>query len=241
MIVLDTVNKSLQLLLSGTGTIPWTTSYASITATTFALGSADGYTSGTTPQTIVAAPIGSTQIQIKYISIQNSSGGAVTATIRLNNNGSLKLLVVNTLQTNEQLQYIDTVGFGVIDSNGNVKSGVIGPTGPVGSGPTGNTGPAGPTTVHTGTATLDFGTANPPIRECTAVVGTQTGILASSAITIWISGDDVTASNGASNHIIGSKLITFTAESIVIGTSFTIRAISEGEVSGTFNVHWSWT
>lgn len=152
MILLDATTKSLEILLDGvpSAEFPWTSSYAEITTTTFSPASNDGVTNSGSAVTLVAAPGGaSTQRQLKYLSVYNAANAARVVTIRLNNNGTFRILYHPTLQPGEALQYIDTDGFSTYDTYGSFKDvGTMGPTGP--SGPTGPTGPTGAASIITG-------------------------------------------------------------------------------------------
>jgi hypothetical protein len=245
MIILDTTSKSLEIALGGTPSaeFPFTASWVEVTASAFTPGETDGNTTGSTAVTLVAAPGGaSTQRQLKALTTYNASNASQTVTIQLNNNTNLRTIFKHTLGVGERVEYVDTTGFRVFDVNGAIKgTGAIGATGPTGSaGATGAAGPTGAGLGATAKATLDFGTANPPLREATLAITGQTTIGASPAITVWISGDDATATNSQENHKIAMRILSLTAESIIAGTGFTIRGISEGDISGTISLHWMW-
>lgn len=90
-----------------------------------------------------------------------------------------------------------------------------------------------------GSSTIDFGT---PTQRKTDVAVTITGLSriksTSQVQTFFIA--DSTADNDTDAHLIASRLVRLTVEQVTAGTGFTIRAMSEGEVHGTFNIRWNW-
>lgn len=111
MILLDATTKSLEILLAGaitTTQLPYTAHYVDITTATAVVSSmaeGDGTSNSTTAVTIVAAPGASTTRQVKYLSVYNADTVAATVTVRLNNNGTTRILVKTTLQVGETLEY----------------------------------------------------------------------------------------------------------------------------------------
>lgn len=81
-------------------------------------------TNSGTAVTIVDAPgADSIYLQLKSVSIVNIDTAAVTLTIQLNDTAtSVISLFVVTLEVGDNLQYIDTDGFRVLDKNGKVKT-----------------------------------------------------------------------------------------------------------------------
>lgn len=94
------------------------------------------------------------------------------------------------------------------------------------------------TNVNEGTATLDFGTI-PGSTNSSVVVSSQTGILATSNIKIWIQ-DDTTATHNEEEHRIVALNSVITAGTIVPNTSFTIYLYTTLRLTGTFKVRWEW-
>ena len=134
-------------------------------------------------------------------------------------------------------------------SQGSAKSFTQGPTGPTGSigltgstgatGPQGATGPVG-TAFYTGQATIDFGSA-PGTNTTSIVVTGQTNILTTSTISSFIMGDSTASGSIGHNADEHSMVpITLTADTIVVGTSFTINAVSQWRLESTFIVRWVW-
>jgi hypothetical protein len=126
MIILDSITKSLELILSSTvatSELPWTASFVDITTTSFSPLSSDGNSTGTSPVVIVSAPLSNTQRQIKSLSIHNQDTAVAMVTVRLNNNSSRRNICIVELQPNETLMYIDTAGFYVSQYDGTIKTG----------------------------------------------------------------------------------------------------------------------
>ncbi|MCZ2224551.1 MAG: hypothetical protein LC122_13080 [Chitinophagales bacterium] len=94
------------------------------------------------------------------------------------------------------------------------------------------------TNVNEGTATLDFGTI-PGSTNSSVVVSSQTGILATSNIKVWIQ-DDTTATHNEEEHRIVALNSVITAGTIVPNTSFTIYLYTTLRLTGTFKVRWEW-
>lgn len=153
MIILDTPTKTLEILLAvgvTTTQLPYVVSYIEMPA--YKPTNNDGATNNTTAVTIVDAPTITLQRQIKLITIYNADTTAKTVTIRLNDNGTFRILVKIILLVGSTLVYTDGEGFRVIDINGAVLG--IGTTGS-----TGATGPQGPQ----GVPGFDADEPEPPI------------------------------------------------------------------------------
>ena len=128
--ILDTTTKSIEAYLGGAITsnqLPVMTAWADHTTTTFAPGGTDILTNGVTAVTIVGVPGASTQRQVKYINIYNYDTVAATVYVRLNNNSTMRILMVATLQPGETLMWSADNGWQVITNNGQIKTtGVLG-------------------------------------------------------------------------------------------------------------------
>lgn len=92
---------------------------------------------------------------------------------------------------------------------------------------------------HTGAATIDFGAA-PGTNIATVTITGQPQIYATSQITAWISGMSSTASHNATEHAIMPLAMTVTPTAIVVGTGFTLTALTQLRLTGTIQVNWSW-
>lgn len=123
MITLDTVNKSLEVLLGGvvaTSQLPITASFADVTTTTYIPQSNDNITNNTTAITIVSAPVALTQRQVKLLTIYNADTASATVIIRLNNSGVFRILVSIALLSGYTLVYSAEGDFYVITSTGSI-------------------------------------------------------------------------------------------------------------------------
>jgi hypothetical protein len=119
MLVLDSILKSITVAMSGaaaTTNPDFVTAYSDDTGSAFTEGSSDGALNGTTQVTLVSAPAALTKRLIKSIFIQNKDTAAVTITVTLNNNGTLRNLAKVTLQVGDTWSTD-----GVTDINGNFK------------------------------------------------------------------------------------------------------------------------
>ncbi len=72
-LILDTTTKSLEINLSAAGSVDYIVSWADNTTTAFTPGMEQGNLTGSGDATIVPAPAGSTQRQIKWVSVRNRS------------------------------------------------------------------------------------------------------------------------------------------------------------------------
>ncbi len=127
MIILDATTKSLEVVLGGavaTNQLPFTAGYTDMVASP-AFVESDGQTNGATAVTLVAAPVANVQRTVNHLSLFNADTAAVTATIRLNNNGTLRKIFVATLASGDNLGYTPENQFQVHDSSGNLKTTVL--------------------------------------------------------------------------------------------------------------------
>ena len=88
----------------------------------------------------------------------------------------------------------------------------------------------------TGTATIDFGSA-PGTNVVTTTITGQTGILVGSHAESWMMGSTTATHNAYEHAVVPIKLSCGT---IVVGTGFTITAVTEWRLTGIFIVHWVW-
>jgi len=124
--ILDSTTKTIELILGAAATtnaMPVTVDYVDITTTTTVPGSLDSASNGTTLVTIVAAPAASTQRKINLITVYNADTASKAVTIRLNNNTTLRNIVVVTLQVGDTLYFTDTNGWSVLSATGLIKNG----------------------------------------------------------------------------------------------------------------------
>lgn len=125
MIILDSTNKSLQVVLGGsitTSQLPFISSYVDITATTFTPATQDGQSNNTTAVTVMSSPATSTQRQLKYLQVYNADTVQAAVIVQFNNNSTLRTLLSVTLQPSYTLTYNVESGWTVTDSNGFVQT-----------------------------------------------------------------------------------------------------------------------
>lgn len=125
MIILDTTTKSLEFRLSGAvgaTQLPFTSFYVDHTTSAYTPGEADGASNNATAITLVAAPAASTHRSVKTLNIYNADNTTATVTIQLNNNGTIRTLLVVTLSVADTLIYTDVNGWEVINTSGQKKS-----------------------------------------------------------------------------------------------------------------------
>lgn len=113
MIILDATTKSLEVVLGGaitTNQLPFTTHYVDINSSDLSVSAPaenDGQTNNTTAVAIVAAPASGKIRVVKTISIYNADTVSATVTIRVNNNGTTRIVFKATLATGDTLNYED--------------------------------------------------------------------------------------------------------------------------------------
>jgi hypothetical protein len=180
MPVLNLPSKSLEIVLGGAPSqeLPWNSSWKERYRGAEDTDGTDGVTSGTSAVTVLPGPQAhEAKRELTYFSLINVANAPVTATVQLNNAGTLRKMLTVTLAVGDVLQYAPEAGFKVMDSSGNAKAvggntgptgaSVTGPAGPSTTGPTGAsvTGPAGPSTTGptgaTGAASTVTGPTGP--------------------------------------------------------------------------------
>ncbi len=127
MVLLDTVNKSLEIVLGGvvtTNQLPFVATFADHDAATptFSAGELDGLSNSTTSVTVVAAPASGQQRQLKFLSVFNDDTVAAVVTVQYNSTGgTLRTIVTFTLEPGFTLIYNDGEGFMVMDTTGGTR------------------------------------------------------------------------------------------------------------------------
>jgi len=79
-------------------------------------------TNNTTAVDLVPAPSSGVSRQLRWASIYNSDSAPSTVTIRINYNGTTRIVLVTTLQIGEYIQYTHRTGWKVFDCNGSLKT-----------------------------------------------------------------------------------------------------------------------
>lgn len=90
------------------------------------------------------------------------------------------------------------------------------------------------TIVTSGTATLDFSTGN---QRAEVTITGQTDIVATSNVQAWIMLDSTADHTDYEHMLVPTNL---RCGSIVAGTGFTIYAVADFPLTGTFKVRWEW-
>lgn len=125
MIILDTTTKKLQVLMAGavTTTNPdYVVHFVDVTTTAFTPGNSNGTLNGTTAVDVVAAPASSTYRQIKALSITNIDTVVNTITVRYNDNGTSRKVIVAAIGIGYSLNFEETNGWYVLDASGALQS-----------------------------------------------------------------------------------------------------------------------
>jgi hypothetical protein len=91
-----------------------------------------------------------------------------------------------------------------------------------------------------GSATIDFG-AVPGTNIVSIAVAGQAGIVAGSQVQAFLMGNDSTASHNTDEHEFLSHYINFSVDAVTAGVGFTINAITELRLTGTFVLRWRWS
>lgn len=241
MLILDSTTRSLEVVLADSAAanqLPMVACYIDFT---------DGYTPGashtqtnnTTAVTVVAAPASGAQRHVKFLSLRNSDTAPATATLRYNDNATLRIIVTVTLAVGDTLLYTDGEGFRVLDSNGNVKSGSSNLP----------TTTKGDLIVHNGSANvrLPIGT-NGQVLTADSVqptgvkwaassgvsAATQAEMEAASSTTVYVSPGRTQYHPG-----VAKGWVSFNGTgTVAIGASHNVSSITDNGV-GDYTVNWS--
>ena len=112
MIVINTPNKSFEVVLADaikTNKLSWLVHYEHISAENQqTLNSANGATNSTTAVTVLSAPQAGSRKSINSFSLYNADTVTATATIRLNDNATMRTIVKVALLTGDHLIYTST-------------------------------------------------------------------------------------------------------------------------------------
>lgn len=130
MILLNST-ASLEVLLAGAittsqGVIYCAYSDMAADGSTFAPGLTTIATNSTTAVTAAAAPASGDVRQVKFLSLYNADTASMTATVRVVDNGTNRILVKVELAAGERLEYTDGHGFRVLTDTGAEKAATSG-------------------------------------------------------------------------------------------------------------------
>lgn len=126
MIVLNNDTRSLEVDLSGaitTNQLQYVVHYNNTTPDRLTTSnSTNGLTNNTTAVTMLAAPVPGGKREIMSLTIYNADTVNATVTVQINDNSTLRTLVVTTLNSQDTLIYTSSSGFFVLTSDGSIKS-----------------------------------------------------------------------------------------------------------------------
>jgi len=120
VILLDNVNRSIELVLNSTvatNQLRFVASYTDHSQSTWAMQNANsntGNSNNTTPVTVVAAPDTNRSRKIKYMSVYNHDTDEAVVNIRFNDNSTLREIVSLTILPGQTLVYTEKQGFSII-------------------------------------------------------------------------------------------------------------------------------
>lgn len=123
MIVLDTSTRKLEVILAGaitTNQLPVVANYKTFPDARPT--SVNTATNGGTAVAVVTGQDSPTALSVEELSVFNADTAAATLTVRLNDNGTTRILWKGALAVGDTLGYSSGQGFRVTDSNGNVKN-----------------------------------------------------------------------------------------------------------------------
>jgi hypothetical protein len=125
MLILSSTSHTIEAKLTGAPTTPleYAVSYVDVTTTTYTPIGDAGTIPDATNTTIIAAPgDGSTQRQIKQITIYNADNATATVAIQKYNGTTRRIACKVTLLVGQTLQYNDGEGFKITDERGGEKT-----------------------------------------------------------------------------------------------------------------------
>ena len=122
MITLTQTTQILEVVTTTTAALGISVAFADITTSGATLGDQQTLVSSATTTTILAAPEGSTQRQVKFINIFNTSGSTNVVKVSKDISGTNYDLMKVQLASQECLQYIDGQGWCVFANTGALKT-----------------------------------------------------------------------------------------------------------------------
>lgn len=124
MITLTATTHILELTTGSATNVDVFVSYADHTTTGATLGDQQTLITTATTTTILAAPGSSTQRQVKYVSINNTSASSNAVVVKKDISATEYDLFTVTLGANERLEYIDGQGWKVFANTGAIKNSI---------------------------------------------------------------------------------------------------------------------
>lgn len=125
MITLTATTHILELTTGSATNVDVFVSYADHTTTGATLGDQQTLITTATTTTILAAPAASTQRQVKYVSINNTSASSNTVTVKKDISATeYDIFGAITLGQNERLEYLDGQGWKVFTNTGAIKNSI---------------------------------------------------------------------------------------------------------------------
>lgn len=125
MITLTNTTHILELTTGSATNVDVFVSYADHTSTGATLGDQQTLITTATTTTILAAPAASTQRQVKYISINNTSASSNTVTVKKDISATeYDIFGPVTLGQNERLEFLDGRGWQVFTNTGAIKNSI---------------------------------------------------------------------------------------------------------------------
>ena len=124
--IINSVNRSIEFVLGGsitTNQLPFVCQYCNTTREGLQHdNTALGISNNTTAVTILSAPGAGQKREIKSLSVYNADTASATVTVRLNDNATLRSIVVVTILTGEHLLFTTASGWFVLTATGFIKS-----------------------------------------------------------------------------------------------------------------------
>jgi hypothetical protein len=108
VLVLSTTTMSIEAFLAGSPSTtqpPFVTAWADNNGVAFTEGELDGALNSANPVTIVAAPASGTRRIVRSVIIYNADTAAITVTMRINNNGTYRILYKQTISPGDSFDW----------------------------------------------------------------------------------------------------------------------------------------
>jgi len=108
VLVLSTTTMSIEAFLAGSPSTtqpPFVTAWADNNGVAFTEGELDGALNSANPVTIVAAPASGTRRIVRSVIIYNADTAAITITMRINNNGTYRILYKQTISPGDSFDW----------------------------------------------------------------------------------------------------------------------------------------